>query len=192
MAKYPVVTLQSLVCPGTNANYKLGDKLPESNLYFLRHAKRPKVYAGSLQDVKAFQQHKRAQEKTYLKKLRSFESKERFYNIYAETLLRAAKRRIAKKNNGATISITKEWIVQRLQVGFCELTGLPFNTQQTNQPTNASLDRIDSTNPNYTETNCRLVCYQVNTALNRFSEQESLPVIQALARALEQKYPCHK
>jgi hypothetical protein len=123
-----------------------------------------------------------------LKKLRSFESKERYYTLYAENLLRAAKRRITKKKNGAQITISKEWIIERLRIGTCELTGLPFNTQETNKPTNASLDRIDSCNPNYTAENCRLVCYQVNTALNRFSEEESLEVIRALSKALERKY----
>lgn len=65
------------------------------------------------------------------------------------TLLLGEARRRAKKRQ-AKMTLTKEWLLPKLEKGVCEMTGIPFqlgiresNTRSGYAP---SLDRIDSNN----------------------------------------------
>ena len=105
----------------------------------------------------------------------------------AGSLLNDAKTRCKKRKEGICM-LTREWIKEKLVEG-CALTGLPFEFHSSGGPLSRSpsLDRINSSNKDYTIENCRVVCYQVNCALNKFSEMESLPILEALVLGLKQK-----
>ena len=98
-------------------------------------------------------------------------------------LLRSAKSRCKQRKKGE-VTITKSWIHERLSKGFCELSGLKFDLSQTSKgkanPFAPSLDRKDSENPNYSETNTRVVLTAVNTALNEHGLLTMLPIFEAI------------
>lgn len=98
-----------------------------------------------------------------------------------------AKRRAFKKRGSVTISV--EWIHQRLENGRSELSGTEFflpadGSANARAP---SLDRIDSSNPDYSPENTRVICFQENVALNNFGDEASLPILEALVEGLKRK-----
>jgi len=110
----------------------------------------------------------------------------------AQRLLDTAKRRC--KKSGGKVSITKEWIEQSIRMG-CEETGLQFciGSKGSGFVSNKapSLDRIDSSNPNYSMDNTRVVCYQVNIAKSNFSDAECyeilFPMVQSIQARLQSR-----
>ena len=109
----------------------------------------------------------------------------------ATQLLENAKKRCKKRGQGKC-TLTQEWIKYQLLAG-CSVTGLDFEFDSFKRPNarTPSIDRIDSSNKDYTIENCRLVCFQVNCALNRFTERESLPILEAIVVSLKQKLDLH-
>lgn len=101
----------------------------------------------------------------------------------ANQLLASAKKRARLR--GGVVTITAEWILRKLRLGLCERTGLRLVTNRMRCNKSPSLDRIDSANRDYTPENTRLVCVQVNTAQGPWSDEESLPVLRELVRAME-------
>jgi len=99
----------------------------------------------------------------------------------AGQLLGSAKSRAKAKK--LEISITKEWILKKLEFGVCELSGLPFDfspTGKTNRnPFSPSIDRIDS-NKGYIQDNCRLIILSMNDALNQYGLEHFLKVATAV------------
>jgi hypothetical protein len=76
-----------------------------------------------------------------------------------------------------------EWYVEKLEVGTCEMTGIPFvldpdtceHTRVTKlnrrlNPFAPSVDRIDS-EKGYTEDNCVMTCYMYNLCKQSFSDE---------------------
>jgi hypothetical protein len=110
----------------------------------------------------------------------------------AQRLLDTAKSRCKKK--GGSVTITRQWIEQGIQRG-CEETGLQFciGTKGTKSMNNRapSLDRIDSSNPDYSIENTRVVCYQVNIAKSNFSDAECyeilFPMVQSIQARLQSR-----
>jgi hypothetical protein len=97
-------------------------------------------------------------------------------------LLRNAKRRADLKQGIVELDLT--WAEEKLNIGVCELTKLPFdfsaiNTHSANLYA-PSLDRIDSKNPNYTKANTRVVLWGVNRALGENTLLEILPILKAM------------
>ena len=85
-------------------------------------------------------------------------------------LLNGAKRRCREKQIGK-VTIDQNWIEQKLNIGLCELTKLPFDFEppkmgDNTNPYSPSLDRIDNNNPDYTPENTRIVLTGANLALN--------------------------
>jgi len=75
-------------------------------------------------------------------------------------LIQGAKDR--SKKQGIEFDLTLEWILERW-TGFCELTGLPFKLEVNKRDRySPSIDRIDPTK-GYTQENCRLVLWAINT-----------------------------
>ena len=88
----------------------------------------------------------------------------------AVTILLATLERSAKK--GYDNDLDLEWLLDRINNGFCEATGLPFvvgnkGSYRTGLWT-PSIDRTDSTK-GYTKDNCRVVVWIYN---NELSEEE--------------------
>lgn len=75
-------------------------------------------------------------------------------------LKRIRKRAIEK---GLTYDLDSEWFENKLKVGKCEMTGLPFNTElpHNENPFFPSIDRTDN-NKGYTKDNCKLVVLGYN------------------------------
>ena len=100
-------------------------------------------------------------------------------------LFAGCKRRAALSKGKLTIS--RDWIRDRLDNGFCEITKLPFNFSgregYTRQPHAPSVDRIDPKNPDYTPENCRLVLWAVNCAMAEYGEEIMIPIFKAILHA---------
>lgn len=102
-------------------------------------------------------------------------------------LFSSCKRRA--KLTQSSVTITKDWIKEKLNAGVCEVTGLPFNfngrNKHTRQAYAPSIDRINSENPNYTPENCRLVLWAVNCSMSEYGEEIMLPIFRAILNAKE-------
>lgn len=99
----------------------------------------------------------------------------------AGQLLGSAKSRANRKN--IEITITKDWVLQKLNLGVCELSGIDFdmapNGRTNRNPKSPSIDRINS-NLGYTPENCRLVLLSINDALNQYGLDHFLTVAKAV------------
>jgi hypothetical protein len=100
----------------------------------------------------------------------------------ANFLFTSAKKRA--NSYGGTISITPEWIESKIILGNCELTGISFDLNPSNfkriNPFSPSLDRIDSTNRDYSIENTRVVLSSVNIALGEWGLEVMRPVFKKL------------
>ena len=83
------------------------------------------------------------------------------------SLLNNARDRAKRYNR--EFDLDKEFIIEKLKSGKCELTQIPFNRTIVGpykaNPYAPSLDRIDSKR-GYTKDNVRLICFGVNRALS--------------------------
>jgi hypothetical protein len=101
------------------------------------------------------------------------------------TLLGSCRRRV--KLSKSVMTLTKEWVMEKLEKGVCEITNAPFSytkrKEHTRSPFAPSIDRIDSRNPNYTPDNCRLVLWAVNNTFAEYGEEIMLPILRAIVDA---------
>ena len=77
------------------------------------------------------------------------------------------------------VTIDKNWIQEKIEIGFCEATGDKLTTEP-GKPNTASLDRIDPKNPNYTPENSRIVTWQFNNMKGAYTDEELIRVAEAL------------
>ena len=95
----------------------------------------------------------------------------------ASSLLRAAKQR------NENVTITKEWVKERIEAGVCEVTGIPFDMSSA-KPARAftpSLDRIDPSH-DYTPDNTQVVCWIYNRAKGVHSHDAVVTLAEALCK----------
>lgn len=114
-------------------------------------------------------------------------SKERSTKFYAsisgraKTLLKGAQRRSHKFSEPLTVDV--EFIQEKLENGFCEVTNLPFDfsphLEYDKNPYSPSIDRIDS-NKGYTKDNTRIVIWQYNLMKGEITDQELLDICKIL------------
>lgn len=97
----------------------------------------------------------------------------------ARELLRATQKRCRAR--GIAYDLDIAWLSERMR-GCCELTGLPFDHAIRNRRRNAYSPSIDRIVPGggYTKDNCRVVLYAVNAALNDWTLDVLLPIVEAL------------
>lgn len=102
----------------------------------------------------------------------------------ASRLYSSCKRRT--KLSKGILTITKDWVEERLNAGVCEVTGLPFNFygrgKFTRQPYAPSIDRKDPQNPDYTPENCRVVLWAVNCSMSEYGMEIMLPILKAIVK----------
>ena len=96
-------------------------------------------------------------------------------------LFHAAKTRATKAT--LDFELTPEWVQAKLDVGRCEVTGLPFSWNSGNKtnPWGPSIDKVDPSK-GYTIGNSRLVVWIYNTAKNSFTDAD----VSLLANAIVQ------
>ena len=79
--------------------------------------------------------------------------------------------------------LTPEWIMEKLQKGFCEVTKLPFTYGlDARNPWSPSLDRIDPS-IGYTLENTRVVVWIFNAAKNVFKDSDVMLMAHALIKS---------
>jgi hypothetical protein len=105
----------------------------------------------------------------------------------AYSLRRGALTRARKLN--LPFDLTKEWVLERLERGFCEVTGLPFTFvteetygKQNNQhPWSPSIDRIVPSK-GYTMENSRVVCLMFNVCKHHWTDADVLTFVQSFSK----------
>lgn len=89
---------------------------------------------------------------------------------------------------GLPFELTNDVVRDVLELGVCQLTGLPFDFSppQTkhHNPYAPSIDRIDNTK-GYTKENCRVVLISVNQSLNEYGQDVMLPILEAMVKAIQ-------
>jgi len=104
----------------------------------------------------------------------------------ASKLLRCARYRAKKQ--GIQCTLTKEWVLEKLNAGRCEVTNIEFKIKEGNggkqnseNPWSPSIDRIDP-NGEYTPENSRLTVWIYNQARGSFDDDALLKMSRALTR----------
>ncbi|MBL1140402.1 MAG: hypothetical protein HND53_00025 [Proteobacteria bacterium] len=108
---------------------------------------------------------------------------------YIINQLKSKSRRI-----GINVDISHDWIDERLQYGFCELTGLPFEWKDYTRNQRGgrlfytpSIERIDNKR-GYTPNNCRIVISGYNVGKSDYTDREMTAMSVALvANSLSEK-----
>lgn len=89
-----------------------------------------------------------------------------------------------KTNYGLT-DIDIHWVMDRLERGTCELTGVPF-VYETRHPFMPSIDRIDRTQPGHMRDNCRMILWGLNAFKGAASEKVFLESLEKVGAAFVQ------
>jgi hypothetical protein len=105
----------------------------------------------------------------------------------AESLINNSKN--SAKKRGHTHTLKKEDLIPALEKGVCELTGIPFCFQPALNKKHMNLyapsvDRIDN-NKGYHRDNIRTVLWAVNRAVGEDSDEEMLPILKEMVKAIE-------
>jgi hypothetical protein len=91
------------------------------------------------------------------------------------------------KDRDVSHDLDLQWFIDKLQVGKCEVTGIPFDFNPhpvyKKNPMSPSIDRINSS-LGYQKENCRLVVWQYNMGKGETSDSEFLE----FCRKLVSKY----
>ena len=99
----------------------------------------------------------------------------------AKSPFNSAKHRSTERNY--EIDIDLDWVVSRLELGKCELTGIPFIFETRlnghRNPYSPSLDRIDSTK-GYTKDNCRVILWALNMGFADWGQEVYLHIARRL------------
>lgn len=87
---------------------------------------------------------------------------------------RLASHLVASAKNGRDAGGTDidiDWVIERLERGVCEKSGLPFVYGQPYHPATPSIDRIDPTQPGHMKDNCRVILWCLNAFKGSASEK---------------------
>jgi len=98
----------------------------------------------------------------------------------SEQLVGAVKKRARRA--GVAFDLTPEWLASKLEIGRCEVTGLPFVMAVRDGrpgPFSPSIDRI-SPAAGYTVANCRVVLMALNIAMSDWGLDPILKIAEAL------------
>lgn len=98
--------------------------------------------------------------------------------IRASGLLSGAKKRAAKA--GIVFELDLEWVAERVERGFCEVSGIPFSMVTGRDPFAPSLDRTDPTK-GYTKDNVKVVVWCYNSAKGIGTHEDVIKLADALA-----------
>lgn len=88
------------------------------------------------------------------------------------------------RNSGVPFAVTKAWIAERIESGFCEATGLPFDLAPSETTFNPWAPSLDQREPGkgYTLENTQVVCNIHNACKNEWDEVAHRLYVEACAR----------
>lgn len=81
--------------------------------------------------------------------------------------------------------IDLDWVMERLERGVCELSGVPF-VYEVRHPCLPSIDRIDPTQPGHMKDNCRVILWGLNGFKGAASERVFLESLEKVSAAFVQ------
>jgi hypothetical protein len=90
------------------------------------------------------------------------------------------------RERGLSFSLTKDWFVEKVNAGVCELTGLSFGPILENDPYAPSPDRIVN-EIGYEEGNGRMILWWLNQAKNTMPEDQFQRCIADLVGAMRDR-----
>lgn len=96
----------------------------------------------------------------------------------AQCLIAAARTRSRNKGLLFDLDHFSGELQRRIDLGRCELSGVPFDLSPGRKPTSPSLDRIRP-ELGYIATNVRVICHALNAALGDWGEDALRPIIAA-------------
>ena len=171
--------------PQTNTVFKLGD-VRDDGYIFSRYMPKRVRKDGFLQEQwmspEAYEQSKKTSINCQAKARTTPDGRAKF-------LIKSAVYR--EKNKMTKVTVTVDWVAERIRKGKCELTGLDFDLKPStitrHNPYAPSLDRIDSSNKEYSKSNTRVVLASVNVALGEYGTTTMLPILKAMVKAIEEK-----
>ena len=101
----------------------------------------------------------------------------------AESLFLSTKNIVKKRGvrRGFEFTVTKDWILKKLEGGVCEITGLHFQFLEVARSLFfPSIDRIDP-REGYTQENCQVVLYGYNACKNINTHEDVMRLAEALS-----------
>jgi len=91
-----------------------------------------------------------------------------------------ARTKIRAKKKNLTFNLSTEWILDKLSVGICELSGIQFNKNI--RMFSPSIDRIIP-DRGYTKSNCRMICLCYNDLKGQYGDSHVKSICEAILRA---------
>lgn len=133
------------------------------------------------------QKLKQLKEDTYKKRKIEIVGEHRTPEKLTSMLISGAKRRANEKN--ADCNLDHENILTRIINMKDEITGVPFilasKGNNSRNPNSPSIDRVDSSNNNYTTRTVQVVTTQLNLLRNNFEDKDTHTTVLAFARVIE-------
>ena len=134
--------------------------------------------------------YRKTYRKTYAKRTKK---NKHLLSLIATRLLSDCKKRTkernSKKENHGKVTLTHEWVRGQLKFGYCQgsFPPIPLVFDHAGSPFSPSLDRIDSSNYDYTPSNVRVVCRAINQARNDMGDKDILTVTESLSGFIKKR-----
>lgn len=172
--------------PNTNKFFKRGETRDDGYhflSYHFKHLKKDGFYLESWVSPEVYKRTVKQQRECSIKHNNKNKSNPVFR---AKGMVQAAKTRC--KMYGGEVTVTWEWVAEKIKNGKCELTGLPFDLSGVKghgkNPFSPSIDRINPNNKNYEIGNVRIILQSLNMALSNYGIEHLILITDAMKNKL--------